>query len=442
MKILTILLDAAAALHECFWMLYLAKQLLNVKIEKTKYSKLILVLAFIGYAAINLFAQSSPYVILLNCVYMIGILWYFGKGKLFVTSAVVVVYHIILAAVTAFLVVLLGMHCSQNDILVVSRGIDGNYILFRLVHIFIWLLINVGIHAGLRCRELKYKKIYLSVVGAIGVIAFVYFLRDFVEISIPWLIHYIGSVEQTMGRQYYMDTFLAYIILFLALNIGYGIYVIFTYKSVWQEREIISERNKLLEEKYTQLNDYYTANAKMFHDMSSHLQAIRYMAEKQNVNDIAEYVESIETGIRCGVASAWTGLGVVDAILSENERKAKEQGIDFEINAEMIPENISIENWELCSLFSNLLNNCMEANPTKIRVNVKMVGQMFLVRTQNDYVGERKKVNGHYESSKTDGKHRGWGLRNIEEIAAKYGGNLEIQEFKEIFCVDVMLNIH
>ena len=442
MRVFTWIIDILAAVHECFWMLYLAKKLLNVKIETGKFGKLIVGLTFVGYTVLNLVLQTSPYVIFAACLFMIGVLWWFGNGKLFVTSAIVVLYHMILAAMTAVLVVLFGLYCSEHQIIFVSQEVDGNYIVFRMIQIVLWLLINVGVHLGFKCRELKYKKIYLSILSFIGVIAVIYFLRDYVEISIPWLIHYIGMMEQITRDYYFVDTFLAYGTLFLFLNIGYGIYAIFTYKKVWQERELVVERNKLLEDKYTQLDNYYTSNAKLYHDMSSHLQTIRYMAQKQDVANIVEYVDGIERGIRKGVVSAWTGIGVVDAILSEFERRAKEQGIDFEINAELILGNLSVENWELCSIFSNLLNNCMEANPTKVRISVKMVGQMFFVRTQNDYVGERKVVNGRYESSKENGKHHGWGLRNIEEITQKYGGNVEIQEFKGMFCVDVMLNIH
>ena len=270
MRVFTWIIDILAAVHECFWMLYLAKKLLNVKIENGKFGKLIVGLTFIGYTVLNLVLQTSPYVIFAACLFMIGVLWWFGNGKLFVTSAIVVLYHMILAAMTAVLVVLFGLYCSEHQIIFVSQEVDGNYIVFRMIQIVLWLLINVGVHLGFKCRELKYKKIYLSILSFIGVIAVIYFLRDYVEISIPWLIHYIGMMEQITRDYYFVDTFLAYGTLFLFLNIGYGIYAIFTYKKVWQERELVVERNKLLEDKYTQLDNYYTSNAKLYHDMSSH----------------------------------------------------------------------------------------------------------------------------------------------------------------------------
>jgi len=441
-KILINIVDALVALQDCFWLFYFAKNMLNVTFEKEKYWKYETALIFIGYVAINLLEKSSPYVVILLCVYMISILCLFGKSKLFVTTAVVVVYHIIMVSVNAFLFVTSGVYWAEYLIVCSAKEIDWNYIVLRILYMAIWLLINLWIHKGIRLRELKYKKIYLGLGLVFGLLALVWFLSDFMEISTPWLIYYVAYMKTRMAKYKFLDAFSDYAMLFMLLNIIYGMYAIFTYKKVWKEREIVSERNRLLEEKYTQLNDYYTANAKIYHDMNSHLQAIRYISKKYRVHEILEYVDGIETGIGSGVVSTWTGLGVVDAILSENSRKAKKQGIDFKINAEMIPQNISIENWELCSIFSNLLNNCMEANPTKVRIYVKMVGHMFFIRTQNDYVGERKKVKGWYESSKKDGKHRGWGLRNIEEITQKYGGNLGIQDVAGMFCVDVMLNIH
>ncbi len=443
MKGFALILDIVSALHECFWILYLAKKLLNAKIDNGKFGKLIIGLTFVGYSVLNLMLQTSPYVILVACLFMIGVLYWFGKGKLFVTSAIVAIYHIVLYTVKALVVVCVGIYCSKNSIPIIEMSvIDKNYLLFRLLVMIIWLLINWGISKGLQCKKSKKRKLFNVIIGVIIFVVVVLVLRNVIKIPVLWSIFYVANIAKMSKEYYFFEAFMPYVIIFLLLNVVYGIYVIFTYRRVLYEQDIVMERNELLEEKYTQLNDYYTSNAKLYHDINSHLRLIGYMAQKHKIAEIIEYVEGIETSIKKGIVSTWTGLGVVDAILSEHDRKAKESGIDFEIDSEMIPENICIENWELCSLFSNLLSNCMEAKPTKVSVKVKMVGQMLLVRTQNDYVGERKKVDGHYESSKEDGKTHGWGIRNIEEIAEKYEGNVEMQEFKGIFCVDVMLNIH
>ena len=78
----------------------------------------------------------------------------------------------------------------------------------------------------------------------------------------------------------------------------------------------------------------------------------------------------------------FTGVGAVDAIISEWYQKAVEDGIAWDWSGRF-PEETAFETFDLCVLFSNLLSNAVEAarqvedgREKKVQVACRMVQDM------------------------------------------------------------------
>lgn len=445
MKMFVFLADVISTGNQAFWLFYLMNHLIGKQTECTRQWKEKVLLALLGYVAIYVGLSHitfiAPYTVLLSIVYTIGVAWAIWKSDISVTAAVVVVYHMLLSTVNIIMVVTTGLYGENPSPYYSGDEKDRYYTIFVLISAAVWFVLNWGMNRILHHRVWKIRRVYISLLLFVGIVGYIFIVNRFLHVSLVASIGHIYLINKRLLAYAFREHFILTVYLLLFVVVAYGIYTIFTYKKVLQEKELAWERNKLLEEKYTQLNEHYMSNAKLYHDMNSHLQAIRYMAQNQDLGEITGYIDSMEEGMRHGSITTFTGVDIVDAILTEQVQKAKDLGIEMQVEAHMIPVDIQLENWELCSLFSNLLNNCLEAEPAHVQIMVKAVKHMLLIQTKNDYKVEPKIVNGHCQTHKKGSNH-GWGLKNVEDIVEKYEGSIGYSKENGVFDVDIMLNMY
>ena len=457
MKWFAFLADVMSAGNLIFWLLYLVKHLFGLpgeqsgmlKLDKldedSKSKRIYIVLAAIGYVVIYVglsrITWTAPYASIVSITYTIATIWAIWKTDISITAAVTIVYHMLFSTMNIIMVITTGLYGENPSPYYSGDERDKYYAVFMLVCTLIWFFVNWGMNRILHHRVWKIRKVYITVLLFVGIVGYIFIANQFLNISLVATIGYVHLINRNLLAYYFREHFILTIYLLLFLVVAYGIYTIFTYKKMVQEQELAWERNRLLEDKYTQLNEHYMSNAKLYHDMNSHLQAIRHMAQHQNIGEITGYIDGMEEGMKQKAITKFTGLDVVDAILTENMKKAEDLGIQMTVDAHMIPVDIQLKNWELCSLFSNLLNNCLEAKATHVQVMVKAVKHMLLIQTKNDYQVEPEIVNGHCQSKKI-GSHHGLGLKNVEDIVEKYEGSIGYSKDHGVFGVDIMLNIY
>ena len=104
---------------------------------------------------------------------------------------------------------------------------------------------------------------------------------------------------------------------------------------------------------------------------------------------------------------------------------------------------MQIEDWELCKVLSNLLDNAMEAcleiadeEKRFIRVYIDIVKKQLYISVTNATEGRVRKLGGVYRSGKLG--HSGFGLLRIDSIAAKYHGFVNRQTEDGVFATEVM----
>lgn len=137
---------------------------------------------------------------------------------------------------------------------------------------------------------------------------------------------------------------------------------------------------------------------------------------------------------------------IVNAVLSIKKETTGSHDIKTEFVVQ-VPKDIPIDSAELCSLFSNLLDNGIEANlqlePQNRSISCRAQTQpgFLIIKTENPY-DSIKTSQGKLRTTKT--KHRedhGLGLLLIENIAARYHGSVEITTKDHVFQVVVILEL-
>ena len=109
-----------------------------------------------------------------------------------------------------------------------------------------------------------------------------------------------------------------------------------------------------------------------------------------------------------------------------------------------LSESIFITDFDLCTMFSNLLSNAVEAcakvqgRNRQIRLEIRDMQDILIIELENSVdepvdipvIGEM--------TTKKDKENHGYGVRNIQETVRKYGGKMEFEN-REGNCFRIRL---
>lgn len=130
---------------------------------------------------------------------------------------------------------------------------------------------------------------------------------------------------------------------------------------------------------------------------------------------------------------------VINALISVKAVKAEERDIAFSVEGTM-GDLSGMEEIDLCSLFGNMLDNAIEAcsripqgEERRLILKVTEKGGYQMIRTENTY-SKKEQEGDFFRTSKEDRLNHGYGMKLIERICKKYGGELKTQvKEKEVY---------
>lgn len=182
------------------------------------------------------------------------------------------------------------------------------------------------------------------------------------------------------------------------------------------------------------------------HDMKNHLQSIMHLANENDLDEIRNYLEKLNVSVGRTDMELHCGNSIADAICNEKNQYAKKKEIHFEIEGRM-PDAAQLEAIDICTIFSNALDNAIEAvtlipDVQKRWINLKIQNQgeiLFLQFTNPMLEHENKGM----KTTKKDSINHGFGLQNIRMAVEKYQGSMaarvEKTENGAIFVLELML---
>ena len=157
-------------------------------------------------------------------------------------------------------------------------------------------------------------------------------------------------------------------------------------------------------------------------------------------------IKDLEEAVSIYDASVKTGNTALDSILGEKNMYCKMNGIKFTCMADGDALSFMRE-VDIYSLFGNILENAVEAverlgeDNRIIGLVVRREHDMVSVDSYNYYSGDLIMKDGLPVSSKGDQRYHGYGMRSIEAIAGKYGGNVAVSAADGIFRLNIMLPV-
>lgn len=410
MNILAVLLNVLISVNEIFW-LY---QWVNVIAEKKRPMKFLEPVLYMVYVvtvlSLNQIALTSPYTMAVIIVQNFLAVLIFWKSDLIQAFAAIGGYFAAMFVIGNIEITLTGMIGGEELIVATTSEHGVERVLYLLIFGSLWLFLNKYLVSYIRKKNISRKSLrYVGYVSIIGIIGSAFLGKMMLE-----------SFGINIGVVWYV--FLAAI----AVLICY-FYFLIKKKDMQIQMSFLETQNEMLERNYTQVNEFYTTNAKLYHDMNHHFDAIYYMLQQGRQDQAKDYIESLRSPEHYAGIQVQSGINVVDAILHEMKVRAQQKGITMNMEIMMLPSDMGIEKKDLCSMFVNLLENALEAASREISVQIKKVNQTLFVTVKNDCPIMPQKKNGRFVTTKEEKNMHGWGTQIVEQIAQKYDGSIEYE---------------
>lgn len=200
-----------------------------------------------------------------------------------------------------------------------------------------------------------------------------------------------------------------------------------------------TQQAELLERDYTNLNNVYAVNAKLFHDLHNHIGILHQLLSRRKLEEAIEYLDELRAPVQEMAQTVWTGDETVDYIINSKAAAAKERDIRYQAQVEF-PRHTNLQSADLCAILGNLLDNALEAAqqvPEKegrfIRLTVRRINQMLIIKVENSFRNSPVSKDGILTTSKEKNGLHGWGLKSARTAAEKYDGTVQTSYEGQIF---------
>lgn len=244
------------------------------------------------------------------------------------------------------------------------------------------------------------------------------------------------------GRVRVLSAAFSLLIIFILAFLEIG--MIFKNAEVTRKLDYITLKNDMQDEYYQQLSALMGESREHIHDMKHHIQILDKYAEEGEYERIHNYLREIGLPVLSLGRMVWTGSEILDLVLNQKKIDAEKNNVRMKIDVKgecCLP----LTDREICSLFSNLLDNALEAcirmesEERWIEVQLDEKGEMISIDVRNSIGESPQIIGGKFQSKKKDKNLHGLGLHSVERIMDKQGGFLEAQVEEGCFDIHIIL---
>lgn len=261
-------------------------------------------------------------------------------------------------------------------------------------------------------------------------------LLTIVCIIYPIMVQFFSFLEDSVEHPLYKPF---WIISMLLINFAIVYAVVRGKRSIYY-KQVAKQYKEQFQSEYDYFKDYKEHNQqtiKFRHDWNNHMLVIKDLMEQGEYERANEYFSQIMTENKLLKQDYITGNSIVDVILKSKHDMLQEYQISFRMDGNLTDIDYMTD-VDCCILFSNIIDNAMEANLTckenrYISFLVKKTKNLVHISITNPY-GEHK-----MEYTKTNGDIHGIGLLNIKEMIERYSGEYYIQKENGVFTLTCVL---
>jgi sensor histidine kinase regulating citrate/malate metabolism len=178
------------------------------------------------------------------------------------------------------------------------------------------------------------------------------------------------------------------------------------------------------------------------HDYKYHLNALSKMLACGYTESSQSYLDKLNKKTSENQIKEYCGSRVINALLDSFAERCANENINFIVSS-YLPDKRNLNDYELCVILGNLLENALTAclsleSERIIELRIKLQGDSLGITVKNSFNGDVTVKDGAFVSRKENG---GSGIKSIQSILNRYGGDFVPKWDKEFFTVFVVVDI-
>ena len=175
-----------------------------------------------------------------------------------------------------------------------------------------------------------------------------------------------------------------------------------------------------------------------YHDLRHKLSLLKSGCSLDEIEALCQQAEDLASNIR-------TGNDAMDVLLTECGSTCAREGIELTYMGRSADLSF-METVDVYSLFGNALENAIEAirkidDPEKkiIHITTERRGDLLNIEIVNYYTDSLRMENSLPTTTKGDNGFHGFGMKSMQLIAQKYGGEIRIDTDGDLFELCIVL---
>lgn len=276
-----------------------------------------------------------------------------------------------------------------------------------------------------------------------------FFNREESDLRIVWLLPLISIQLASISVCYVVQCHAAdkdfpdYMVFFIAVLLFVNIMIVFYVEALRKNEkekylaELTEQHYHLQIEYYQQLLEKQQETKALWHDIKKYTAAMQAVAAQNDSEQLRQIAQAAEDAYERVKDISAVGNPVVDALLNQYLRSAKENQIQVLLDI-TIPEVLAISTLLLSVVIGNTFDNAIEAcrliNPEKreIHLQLRKQNRILFYSIENPYIDAVTQLR--------VGKHHGYGLKNVERAVNQNNGNFQLEKVDGNFIVQIRLN--
>lgn len=245
-----------------------------------------------------------------------------------------------------------------------------------------------------------------------------------------------------------------FLMLLFEVQVVFSYYVLFAHFFVVYDRMRTMDDFRSAERQLHLQKQYYEEVDKgirrqreLIHDARHHLTTISALAKAGDAEAVGPYVDRLLAHYVSRTMRRYCENSAANAIIGSYIEVAEGEGIPVSTDIDL-PLEIGIDEYALCALFGNAIENAIEAC-RRIPDGSELRGRRFIsiksrtergrlvVRIENSFNSARRVQEGAFPSEK--GSFGGIGLESIRAVVEKYDGCLNCERLGEMFALSAIL---
>lgn len=144
-----------------------------------------------------------------------------------------------------------------------------------------------------------------------------------------------------------------------------------------------------LEESYKNLEQLNSTLRAQRHDYLNHLQVVYGMMELEEYEELHQYLEPVYKDMMKTGKALKTSKPAINALLKAKMGEAESKGIDVYVEVKSDLKELSVADWEVCKVLSNLIDNGMTAldsitGEKQIRIDITETKEAYIFSVANN----------------------------------------------------------